>query len=606
MTQQNFTPEQFLAQAKPFVELLQAQSTAEGVPKNFATDEGGLYFIEKKDDEEKEKRTWLCSPVKVLGLSRDEDSENWGRVLEFQDPDQKTHQYAVPMELLRGEGTEVIGALLSRGLQIAPGKRNRERLCQFLLQSNTKKRVTSVNHTGWHGQSQFVLPDRVIGNNHESIYFQGLHAQHTAIKTSGGLEEWKREVAARCAGNSRLVFAVSSAFAAPLCALANLETVGFHFFGTSSTGKSTALHVAISVYGSRDYKLAWRATQNGLEEQALRHNDLLMALDELAQAEPREVGNSIYMLCNGSAKARAGRYGGARPVQHWTTRILSSGEIPLSTLMKEAGKRPMAGQSVRLIEMPDDAGAGFGMFEKVHDANGGDAFAKILDAITRKLYGTAGPAFLEKIVAQPDFTKERIKEGGEYFLSLISKPGMDGQVLRVAHQFALSATAGELATHFGLTGWDKGEATTAAKTCFRFWLDTRGGDGKLEDESLIRQVRSFLEAHGESRFPLLRSAPGIDDHCLSKVDDERPTINRAGFRRAVGVDADIYEFVVLPESFKSELCRGFDSRRAGKILAEKGMLRKDSEGKSSVRMRLPGFPNQQRCYIILPTIFADE
>lgn len=55
MTQQNFTPEQFLAQAKPFVEPQQVQSTAEGVPKTFATDDGAG---KGADEEPQRRRTW--------------------------------------------------------------------------------------------------------------------------------------------------------------------------------------------------------------------------------------------------------------------------------------------------------------------------------------------------------------------------------------------------------------------------------------------------------------------------------------------------------------------------------------------------------------------
>ena len=61
---------------------------------------------------------------------------------------------------------------------------------------------------------------------------------------------------------------------------------GIHFRSASSTGKSTALHVAGSVWGGGDatgYVRSWRATANGLEGVALNHCDTLLCLDELSQ-----------------------------------------------------------------------------------------------------------------------------------------------------------------------------------------------------------------------------------------------------------------------------------------------------------------------------------
>jgi putative DNA primase/helicase len=104
---------------------------------------------------------------------------------------------------------------------------------------------------------------------------------------------------------------------------------------------------------------------------------------------------------------------------------------------------------------------------------------------------------------------------------------------------------------------------------------------------MIAQVRGFLEAHGESRF--------------SPAEGDAPrTINRAGFRRQ-GPDGD--EFLVLPEVFRSEVCRGFDFRAVARALADVGALMLDADGTCTRSERLPGI-KKGRVYRIGPAIWS--
>lgn len=86
-----------------------------------------------------------------------------------------------------------------------------------------------------------------------------------------------------------------------------MESGGFHFRGSSSSGKTTALHLAASVFGQPSrYIRLWRTTANGLEGLAALHNDSLLILDELSQADPKEAGEAAY--CWQTDRARQGRH----------------------------------------------------------------------------------------------------------------------------------------------------------------------------------------------------------------------------------------------------------------------------------------------------------
>jgi hypothetical protein len=70
-----------------------------------------------------------------------------------------------------------------------------------------------------------VLPDAVVGpvESERIIYQSGGSVEH-AFRSRGALEDWQREIAALCAGNSRLIFAVCTALAAPLLQIVNEES----------------------------------------------------------------------------------------------------------------------------------------------------------------------------------------------------------------------------------------------------------------------------------------------------------------------------------------------------------------------------------------------
>ena len=87
--------------------------------------------------------------------------------------------------------------------------------------------------------------------------------------------------------------------------------------------------------------------------------------------DPKQAGDAAYPLANGNGKSRANRAGDARATARWRVMILSAGEVGLAQHMAEVGKQARAGQSVRLADVPAEAEAGHGVFERLHDAHDG-------------------------------------------------------------------------------------------------------------------------------------------------------------------------------------------------------------------------------------------
>lgn len=555
---------------------------------------------------------WICAKLEVTARCREFDGNGWGYVLAFSDPRGHAKEWVLPSRLLAGDGTEFRATLMEMGLQISGKASARGRLSEYLQTRKPDAFARTANRIGWQPAGAFVLPDRTIGEGEERIIFQSDGAVPNAFKQHGDVAAWRDTIARRCAGNSRLVFALSSAFAGPLLQLVGVDSGGFHLRGDSSTGKTTALRVAASVWGGQDFMQRWRTTENALESMAAQHCDVTLILDELAQLDPAKAGECAYMLANESGKARSKQSGSARARLSWRLLFLSAGEIGLADHVAESGKRVHTGQEVRMVDLPADAGGGLGMFEVLHDCDGkgGAAFADAIKADATKHYGAAGIEFLEKLTKDSDAIAERSKRAVATLADEWASGSSSGQVSRVARRFALVAVAGELATEFGITGRHPQEATICTKLMFDAWIESRGGTGDGERTRMLNQVRAFLEAHGSSRFTSWHRA--TDDHAPN-------TMYRAGFKRVVDdhgkplsdpvgdISKDAYadgqiEYYVLPGVFKDEVCKGYDYKAVCRLLIELGHLVPDSKGRFTRTERLPTMGNAS-CFRVRSSIF---
>lgn len=558
----------------------------------FAVTADGVVFT-TTDADGVPQRTWICSSLAVKAQTRDTRSGEWGRLLQWRDADGQPHQWAMPLELLQADGVEVRKELARHGLTIAPGKRARDLLAAYLQVAQVQARARCVERLGWHGDV-YVTPAEAIGQGNELVVYQNVHALEPALTVAGTVEQWRDSVGRLAAGNSRVVFAISLALAAPLADVVGEDSGGFHLRGASSTGKTTALHVAASVWGSpKAYARTWRSTVNGLESLAQMQNDGLLVLDELSQCDPREVGEAAYMLSNGQGKSRATRTGTARQAAHWRLLFLSAGEEGLAGLMARVGQRTNAGQEVRLADIPADAGVGLGAFEVLHDQENPAALALALKDAAAKYHGAVGVAWLRAIVVGRTRLADRVSTGIQRFVQSAVPPTAGGQVQRVARRFALVAMAGELATALRFTGWAKGEADAAVRKCFDAWL-AEFGSGNRESRAILGHVRRFFEAHGQSRFATLHDGTPL----------EGTVVNRAGFVRRLPDGTK--EYWMLPEVFRAELCAGFDQKMVTHELVDAGWLVPSTGERHIAQRQTVTGMGRTRVYVFSSNMWASD
>jgi putative DNA primase/helicase len=456
----------------------------------FVVTESGVFYRYSKDGEDMLDK--ICSRLDVIAVTHDESGNGWGRVMQFQDLAGCLHEWAMPMSLAAGDGSEIRAELLDQGLRIEPFKHAGQRVIQYITSSTPADTWLSVTRPGWHGD-YFIMPGETFGNGGQRAVLQRERSFKHNFRVQGTLDEWQANVSRLCVGNAYLAFGVSAAFAAPLLNLTHEQGGGFHFRGGSSCGKSTTLEVAGSVMGGggqNGYLTSWRATDNGLEGVGESHCDALLCIDEIGQADPR----TLYMLANGQGKIRASKSGSARAPAEWRLLFLSNGEESLASRMNEAGSKTHAGMEVRLADIP--VCGKWGVIDALHEFSESRDLVNHLKKAARRFYGSPIREYLRRLVL---LDREAVaKEVASYQVEFQGKyvpPGSGEQVERVAKRFALAAAGGELATDMGITGWETGEAMKAAAGCFKAWLGARGTIGNTEDVS------------GSSAFPVHMAAP---------------------------------------------------------------------------------------------------
>lgn len=538
-------------------------------------------------------------PCGVVAHCRDGARVNWGAFLCWMDRDGGIHKNAVPLGRFHEQGGALPMELANAGLPIVPGME--KKLLQYFANCHPVTRHRAATMLGWQdGLSAFVLPKETLGetSGHELVVYQPDRYSPSAdsVRTVGSLDGWQLSIAKVCQGNPVLAFAVSAAFAAPLFDVVGLEGGGFHLFGVTSHGKTTWLQLAASVWGDgadpaegrrSAYVKKWNLTKNATEGLAEAHNDLILCLDEVGEADVRDFGRMIYQLAGGQGKARMESSTVLKPPKVWRTLVLSTGELPASEAVEQEGRIMRGGQAARMIDLPArDPQTGEGIVLELHGAESPAAFVDALKRACREHCGWAGPEFVRRILTEGRETlRPKLRTRLDDLVATLSPRGAAAEVVRVVKRLALVALAGELALEWGLVPWEKAVPLQAARTMVERFIQNRGGVGG-QAEQAVHKVRAFMLLHARSRFADLNH-------------DGQSTINLAGYR-----DPQEKVFYFTAKGFQ-EACAGHAARDVARYLKEKGLLETPDEGHLTQRIH-PKTSGRVRVYAVSTALLDDE
>jgi hypothetical protein len=558
------------------------------VPRGYLLTREGVY--QKKNN----AQVRLSGPIWVDGHARDRHGSGWGHVLKWIDRDGNEHERAVPAARFHEQSGALAAELANDGLMIVP---QREKLLLSYLGSFAPtRRVRSVPRLGWladaTGALAYVLPTEVITSGRaEHIKFQPerFAPTSTSVRPSGSLSEWQKNVVGPCQGNPLLTFALCVGFTGPLLHPLGLDSGGFHFFGTTSRGKTTALQVAASVFGNgadpahagKDSMIRrWNTTANGAEGLAATHNDNLLALDELGTCAARDYSALVYMLTGGQGKAAMDAHRNLTAMRAWRVLILSTGEISTRAKISE-DRTPRGGQQVRLLDIrvPDD-----GVVVDSHESSAAE-FIDQLKETCSSCYGTAGPAFVRALVKNFPTTEYFVRAVHGIF-DLVRKKIEVQQATpeqrRAIDRIAAVATAGLMASYCEITKLSHEDIVAACVFVRDLWIQ--------EEMSMADAVHG---ARAVREFVLKNRARFAD-----LIENQQTTLlqlrvlNQAGYS-----DSKNKLFLFTGEAFQ-EACGGFDPKTVARELDRRGLLLRGEADRLTKKFAIPGLGERVRLYAV--------
>jgi hypothetical protein len=199
--------------------------------------------------------------------------------------------------------------------------------------------------TGWHGASFLLGTDPMLrpGSKPDAApRWHGSHGARTVVEsvsTSGTLTDWRASVWPAVQHHPTMAAVIAAACVAPLLEVLRCEPFALDICGETSTGKSTSMYAAASVWGSRRYQRSWEATRVGIERVAAIIYSLPLIMDDTARAEKVELcGRIVYDIVAAEGRIRGlPQPGGIDVGAQFQTVILSTGEGPLAMTMEGAG-----------------------------------------------------------------------------------------------------------------------------------------------------------------------------------------------------------------------------------------------------------------------------
>lgn len=531
------------------------------------------HTVEKEKDKVILVDLWICSPLEVLAITSTREDHEYGKLVQFTSQKGRLKQWAIPSRWFGGRGDEVLSELLALGLSI--NHKERTEIVDYLAMARPAKHLGSTLGTGWYDEHTFVLPDLVIGTS--DVWYQGGPVSASPYGQSGTLEAWQEEVAKRAIGNPNLIVAISAALAGPLLRKFNVEGGGLHWFGPTTTGKTTSLECAQSVWGGSSYRRTWRSTVNALEGAALLHTDTVLVVDEIHQVNALELDSAIYALINGYGKGRADKLGGTKPVAHWRVMVLSSGEVSSEVQLAQGGINVRAGQILRFLDIP--ISGDFGAFDSLHGLTGGAVFADTLREAASAHYGHAGPLFVRRLIdSGEDLREDLALVTGDFETE-------NNMQRRVARIFSIVALAGETAAVWGVVPWPADTAREAACLLFGRWQEqVAASAGAAPQKKILSVVATFIDSFGDSCFS------DLDETGDSKV----PVRDRAGYWQdetlpdqpkrtgtsfgAINPMPETRRIYLFTKTGLQKAAKGYDLNQVTRALDEAGALtKKDSK-----------------------------
>jgi len=414
---------------------------------------------------------------------------------------------------------------------------------------------------GWHADDKaFVWGDLTLtgADSTISIEFAGSNGGDDQLAAGmvavGSYEGWLAAINLVSLA-PRAMVALYASLASPLLQLMGVPNFVLNFSNATSTGKTTVLRVAASVYGKATdeggdrFMGSWDHTRVAMERRASTLSHLPLILDDTKRAkDQRQIAQMVYDHADGVGKGR-GAIEGLRATSSWNSIMISSGEAALTSFSEDGGTR------ARVLEIWGKP------LEGIDDP--GTIANQVREALVQN-YGHGGPMFIKFLLDHPERLEGWKTELARLRVARMALAGDHEIGNRLAGHFAVLELAAAIAHEVFGFDWD-----------YKSHLDNVWGD-VMKEVGTADRPKAALEA-------VLVWAAAQKQRFYDKDRHDHPSPYTGWFGRW---DSGTLCFVPIElDRFLRDL--GHDPNAVQKTWADRGWVLKDKDG-GNKRSRLDG------------------
>lgn len=307
----------------------------------FTLDDNGINFNNNNGEKIK-----IAEPIEILAIQQNIDDGTYKALVKYKSFS-GIKEITMPREDYLNKNNLI--KYQSKGLDITHG--NISLLTQYFNEKEREAQIknihTKLGFSNYEGKTIYKLYECIgIDSKYEGIY---------DVKPIGNKDEYIDMLNQEVIGNTALEFIVIVSLSSVLLGYIGeelgLDSMILHLVGNSTTGKSTALKLAISLFGYPDVKKnglfgTYNGTNNALIKKLTGLKGVPFSLDEISMSYTQNFTNFIYGLSNGTDKDRLNKDSELKERETWLTTILSNGE---KSLIGSSNKN--AGVQIRVVEV---------------------------------------------------------------------------------------------------------------------------------------------------------------------------------------------------------------------------------------------------------------
>lgn len=384
--------------------------------------------------EKKERYVYVSKAVKIKAIKRNIETKEIHIELVFWAYD-KWETIAIG----RGELTKrELKKLASIGLDVLEDFQAAE-VSSFLSKQEKLLKPTNVHSgIGWDiVNGQLVYKHYNIITEPSDSPIDSTYSGEYMLKPAGNKNDFFNLYIKEVKGHTPLELMVCIAISALIIGMLNRSKIGsfdsllVHLVGSSTTGKTTAGMLGVSLAGSPNPNegllQTYNGTKNAMARKLASNHGVLTVLDESTMnlMDSQNLSSFIYELAQNSEKSRLNKDSELRETQTWNTTIVSTGE---SSILSKANNNE--GLRVRLFE--------FSIDKWTKNAENAENLKKGL----LKNYGHLAPEIAKKMLELgPEEVARMVEDNKEY---IQKKMPISKFRDRIATKFSLILTAAEL------------------------------------------------------------------------------------------------------------------------------------------------------------------